>query len=236
MTSSLKNENELHTVKRYVLEPCEIPPSININLLKEYVSEYMKPRQTFYKETNRSFSIEDEFSEWWTAKASSGEQIGKGHEATDVITSNKEGIDAMCVIMNNKETNEKSLIQNFNTSGFNLDSLFENKDHESSIKLFITELKKKLQSVVLKYNLTCLYILSYISLEDSIHICCFKYNIDLLDNVVSNGFTKQGQSIFAGGFINEKYGNVKLYKAKKRMELRLDKSCITDNPFAYKIY
>jgi hypothetical protein len=53
---------------------------------------------------------------------------------------------------------------------------------------------------------------------------------------VSTGFTKQGQSIFAGGFIDEKYGNVKLYKAKKRMELRLDMSCITDNQFAYKIY
>ena len=53
---------------------------------------------------------------------------------------------------------------------------------------------------------------------------------------MSTGFTKKGQSIFAGGFIDEKYGNVRLYKAKKRMELRLDMSCITDNPFAYKIY
>jgi hypothetical protein len=231
-----KTKTVFNAVKQYVLEPCQIPTSIDINLLKEYVVEYMKPRQTFYKETNRSFSIEDEFSEWWTAKASSGEQIGKGHEATDVITSNKEGIDAMCVIMNEKETNEKSLIQNFNTSGFNLDSLFENKDHESAIKLFVNELNKKLQSVVIKHTLSSLYILSYISLDDSIYICCFKYNIELLDNVVSNGFTKQGQSIFAGGFIDEKYGNVKLYKAKKRMELRLYKSCITDNPFAYKIY
>jgi hypothetical protein len=235
MTSSVKHEIEI--VKKYLLEPCEIPASININLLKEYVSEYMKPRQTFYKETNRKFSIEDGFSEWWTVKASSGKQIGKGHEATDVITSNKEGIDAMCVIMNEKESNEKSLIQNFKKSGFNLDSLFENKDHESAIKLFMNELKKKLLSVIVKHNLTCLYILSYISLEDSsIYVCCFKYNIDLLDNVVSSGFTKQGQSIIADGFIDKKYGNVKLYKAKKRMELRLDKSCIIDNPFAYKIY
>ena len=97
-------------------------------------------------------------------------------------------------------------------------------------------MKKKLQSVIVKYDLTCLYILSYITLGKCIYICCFKYNIDLLDNVVSTGFTKKGQSIFAGGFIDEKYGNVRLYKAKKRMELRLDMLCITDNPFAYKIY
>lgn len=236
MTSSLKTEIESDILKKYVLEPCQIPASIDINLLKDYINKYIEPRKSFYEDTGSPFNIEDDFSEWMLAKASSGTKIGNGHEATDVITSNNEGIDAMCVIMNSKETNEKSLIQNFNASGFDLDSLFKNKEDTQAIKLFVSDLKKKLQSVIIKYNLTCLYILSYITLGKSIYICCFKYNIDLLDNVVSTGFTKQGQSIFAGGFIDEKYGNVKLYKAKKRMELRLDKSCITDNPFAYKIY
>ena len=236
MTSSLKSENEIDNVKKYVLEPCEIPSSIDINLLKEYINKYIEPRKRFYEDTGCPFNIEDDFSEWMLAKASSGTKIGNGHEATDVVTSNKEGIDAMCVIMNSKETNEKSLIQNFNASGFDLDSLFKNKEDTQAIKLFVNDLNKKLQSVIIKYNLTCLYILSYITLGKCIYICCFKYNIDLLDNVVSTGFTKQGQSIFAGGFIDEKYGNVKLYKAKKRMELRLDMSCIRDNQFAYKIY
>jgi hypothetical protein len=221
---------------KYVLEPCEIPSSIDKNKLKEYVCNYILPRQEFYIKTNRPLYIEDEFSEWWIEKASGGYPVGKGNGATDVITSSKEGIDVMCVIMNSNQTNEKSLIQNFNTAGCDLDSLFKNKEDTSAINLFMDDLKKKLLDVRAKYQLCELYILAYISLQNSIYVCCFKYNIDLIGNIISSGFTKQGQSIMVGNFIDERFGNVKLYKAKKRLELRLSSSCVNENPFAIKIY
>lgn len=222
---------------QYVLEPCELPSSIDINKLREYASTYMLSRKEFYTETKRPIYIEDEFSEWWTAKASGGDQIGKGNTAIDVITQFKEGIDVMCVIMNDGgQTNEKSLMQNFITAGCDLDSLFKNKEDTSAINLFMNKLNKKLTDAHKKHELCELYILAYISSPNSIDACCFKYNIDLIGSVISCGFTKQGQSIMVGKFIDEKFGNVKLYKAKKRIELRLSKSCITDNPFAIKIY
>ena len=219
----------------FVLEPCQIPLSICIKHLKESIKEYMISRKDFYKQTKRSLFIEEEFSEWWVEKASSGTQIGKGNQATDVISSNKEGIDVMCVIINKNKTNEKSLIQNFNRCGFNLDLLFNERDDKSAIQLFMNDLKKKLIDVKEKHDLTDLYILAYISSQTSIYLSCFKYNILLMDNVVSKGFSLQKQSININGFMEEKWGCVKLYKAKKRIELRLNKP-ILEHPFTLLLY
>lgn len=225
------------TENEYALELCPIPKSINTQKLMECIQPYINPRQEFYKETKRFMSIEDGFSEWWTAKASGGILIGNGNTAMDVMTSDKEGIDAMCVIMKeNRESNEKSLIQNFKCSGNNLDMLFDKKEDNRAIELFMSNLQKKLTSVKEEYQFTNLYILAYISLLDSVYVVCFKYNITAITSAVSTGFTKKGQSINIGGFIREKFGNVKLYKSKKRVELRLYKKCITENPFAVKIY
>ena len=221
---------------QYVLEPCELLPSIDQVKLREEIANYMKPREKFYEDTKRSYYIEDEYSEWLTKDASDGKEIGKGNSCTDVVTSSKEGIDVMCVIMKGTQTNEKSLIQNFKLGGSDLDSLFKNRDDISAIRLYMEDLKTKLTNGILKYDLCDLYILAYITLSKEIHVCCFKYNINLIDAVVSNGFTKKGESIQVGGFIDERFGNVKLYKAKKRVELRLSKSCIRDNPFAIRIY
>ncbi len=222
--------------QEYALELCDIPASIDLYILKSCIDDYMKPRIQCYKDMNRSLTIEDEFSEYWLSKASSGAVIGKGNVSTDVITSHMEGIDSMCVVMNGKTSNEKSLIQNFKEFGNELDSLFIQGNSDTAIKLYMDGLKQKLDNVKQKYNLTELYILAYISMPDSVYICCFKYNIELIDKVSGLGFSTQKQSMYMDGFINPKYGKVSLYKAKKRVELRLDVSCVIDNPFAVKIY
>jgi len=218
-----------------VLIPVSMPSSLNYMRLGEYLNKYIIPREEFYKETGRPLYIEDEFSEWWTAKASNGTQIGKGCEATDVITSHNEGIDAMCVVMNKQQSNEKSLIQNFKDSGNDLDSHFKNKNDTLAMKLFTDDLKIKLNTLKTNKNLTDLYILAFISTKTTVHVICFKYNLDRIDNVTSDGFTKKGKSIDIGGFIDKSIGNVKLYKSKKRIELRLKQSCLS-HEYAIQLY
>jgi len=110
-----------------VLNLCPIPKSIDINLIQQKVSDYILPRIEYYKIKDKSPFIEDEFSEYFTALASDGIEIGGGHCGMDVKTNINEGVDAMCVIMNKDISNEKSLIQNFKTSGLNLDNLFNKK-------------------------------------------------------------------------------------------------------------
>jgi len=196
----------------------------------------MKYRKDFYLETKRSFYIEDEFSEYWLKSCSNGIHIGTGNCATDIVTSSLESIDSMCVIMNNNISNEKSLIQNFKLSGNKLDILFDNKEDKIAVKLFIDDLYNKQLLVIKKYKILQSYIFAYITFNTEIYLCCFKYNTNNINNAKSGGFNKSNKSIIITGFIDKFYGNVKLYKSKKRIELRLNINCIKNNKHCVKIY
>ncbi len=142
--------------------------------------------------------------------------------------------------MNGNFTNEKSLIQNFKTSGANLDNLFTEKKDNEAITLFMNDLKNKLINVKENKKLDNLYILSYISTNLNIYIACFKIDIDNIQYVNSGGFIKnktekENVNIQVNNFISPKIGKVNLYKSKKRVELRLSKS-ILDNENVVKVY
>ena len=223
-----KLKKETNKLNNYVLEICKIP-NIDISKLKKLVSDYMEPRKKFYIENKHNLTIESMFSEWWISNLTNGKHIGKGHGAMDVKTDDCRGIDVMCVIMNNKYSNEKSLIQNFNDSGSDLDTLFKEKNDIKAVELFKNNLYKKILDVKKKEELKELYILSFISTLSDVFIVCFKLDPEKIKDISSGGFvgkTKKYVNIHINNFIDSKYGKVKLYKSKKRMELRLDKNVI----------
>lgn len=211
-----------------VLEICAIPESVNIDYIKDKVKVYMEGRKEFYVETGRNPYVEDEFSEYWVSKASNGNEIGKGSCGMDVKTNKNEGIDVMCVVMNKGTSNEKSLMQNFSSAGKNLDTLFTEKKDVEALSLFTEEYISKIKKTKLNNNLTDLYILSFISTKNNIYMVCFKLYIDRINNVKSNGFTEQLKNIKTAHFIDSKLGDIKLYKSKKRLELRLKNNIIYD--------
>lgn len=149
----------------------------------------------------------------------------------DVKTSLGEGIDAMCVIMNKTNSNEKSLIQNFKSAGLNLDTLFNDKKHNLAVELFTKQYYEKIRNTKKDKSLSDLYILSFISTKTDIYISSFKINIDNIKNVKSTGFTEvnkkclesnnNSKNIKTENFIDPLFGDVRLYKSKKRLELRL---------------
>jgi len=208
-----------------VLTLCEIPKSMNIQQIKILISEYIEPRKKYYKAKKRSPFIEDEFSEFYTAETTGGKEIGGGHCAMDVKTKLNEGIDAMCVIMNKSQSNEKSLMQNFSESGNNLDKLFFEKKDKEAVQLFIKSYSEKLIKCKNEKGLTELYILAFISTNIDIYLICFKINIENIKYCLSGGFVNEKKdkcvNINVNNFINSKYGKVTLYKSKKRLELRL---------------
>ena len=218
-----------------VLEPCKLPDSVDIKKIKKSLEEYMTPRKEFYEETSNNLEIEDVFSEWWVSKSSDGKRIGKGSSGMDVKTSTNDGIDVTCLIMNKHISNEKSLMQNFGKAGLNLDSLFAEKKDEEALSLYLEGYTDKINKTKEKNSLNDLYILSFISGVKDVHLLCFKLNIDLIRNVKSDGFKSGFKTIKTKNFIDEKYGNVCLYKSKKRLELRLNKSCL-ENEHSVKIY
>jgi hypothetical protein len=222
-----------------VLTLCSIPESIDIDKIKEKLSNYMESRIEYYRCKNRPPFIEDEFGEYFTAMSSDGCEIGGGNCGMDVITKNNEGIDVTCIVMKQDISNEKSLIQNFTSSGTNLDTLFIEKKDEEALSLFMNEYKQKIEKVKKDKNLTDLYILAYISTNVDIYLACLQIDISKIEFVNSGGFVKgkKGNSvnIILNNFINDNIGKVTLYKSKKRLELRLKKD-ILQKEFIHKIY
>lgn len=237
MEQNLDNTNDFN--EHNVLTLCPIPESIDINKIKEKISNYIEPRKEYYLYKDKSLFVEDEFGEYFTATSCDGHEIGGGNCAMDVISKNNEGIDATCIIMNDDISNEKSLIQNFTSSGLNLDSLFIEKKDEEAVNLFKSEYKKKLKKVKENKNLTNLYILAYISTKTDIYLACLSINIMNIDFVTSGGFIKGKKETFVNiilnNFINNNIGKVTLYKSKKRLELRLKKEILQEQ-LIHKIY
>ena len=157
----------------------------------------------------------------------------------DVKTVDNEGIDVMCVILNKNSTNEKSLIQNFSSSGSNLDNLFNKRQDTIAVELFKEQYTTKLNNVKKEKGLADLYILSFVSTNTEVYIVCLKINLENMKYVFSGGFVnKESNScvnINVSNFINSSYGSVKLYKSKKRMELRL-KPEVIEHDYSIKLY
>jgi hypothetical protein len=222
-----------------VLDLCKIPDSVNVPQLTEYIKGYLTPRLSYYCEKKRAMFIEDEFSEFYTAKSTNGIEIGGGSCAMDVKTEKNEGIDALCVVMDKNGSNEKSLIQNFSKSGEELDTLFKNRKDNEVVELFRSDYFNKLQDVKNKKNLNDLYFLAFISTLTDVYIACFKINTDAIKSISSGGFVVNPKdtpkNIIVNNFINPSYGNVKIYCSKKRMELRLSANIIK-NEHVIKIY
>lgn len=222
--------NKFNKFNKFILTPIDYNKlDINYDILKEYLKKYINPRIEYYKETNtQNLELESGFSEWWIKKSSKGIKIGNGNAPMDVITKKNNAIDTMCLCLNGNVSNEKSIMQNFGNSGNNLDLYFNTKNHIKVINMFITDYIDKIKNFSIKYKvpLTKLYYCIFISTKTNVYLSCFKININNIIYIKSHGFTKSMKSINIKNFIDDKYGNVKLYKSKKRLELRIKKDVI----------
>jgi hypothetical protein len=212
-----------------VIEICKIPPYIDIPLLKNISSEYLAPRISTYNKMKCNMFIEDKFGEYYIAKASGGLHIGGGHCPMDVKASNGDGIDVMCVSFKGSQTNEKSIMQNFDVSGKDLDSLFSEGKHDEAIRLFMVDLKKKFAKVKADKGLEEFYYISFTSTKTNVYLTAFKIDPTAIDTVESGGFRvgpKGNKNILFKNFIDPAVGTVVLYKSKKRIELRLTRAIL----------
>ena len=231
-SSDSSTETEIDSDKEYsyVVNLVNINKlDIDLKKLKKMVNEYMIPRIDYYKSTKtKNLEIESGFSEWWIEKTSNGRRIGEGNCSFDVLTNQNNAIDVMCLCINGNQSNEKSIIQNFKNSGNNLDNYFKYKKYNNAIKIFLDDYKNKI--IKFKSDRKCnnLFYLSFISTAEHVYLSCFKININNIDNVISKGATKKEKSINIQNFINDKYGCVKLYKSKKRIELRFFKKILNN--------
>jgi len=199
---------------------------IDLNNLRRFIKkDFEGLRGEMAKAERANLKIEHDISEFIISKCiDKGKRVGKGSGPIDVENDNI-GIDVACLCLNGNTTNEKSLGQKFKGDGGNsLDSHFANEKHTLALDLYVNEMKNKFSKITKD-----IYYFILISTKKDIYLSILSINPKSLLFVKSCGFSSQRKSIKTSGFIDNKYGNVILYKSKKRLELRLNSSVLENS-------
>jgi len=179
------------------------------------------------KQTQHNIQITKEFLEQWVAQGLDWEIVGSGNYPIDVYSKKlKIGADVKFISASvdseddfvNGSSNETSLGQNFKDAGSELDQYFAKKDFDGILKGWKDILTKKISRPIEDYKLSKIYYFIFIRGGNSINLAVAKVNINKLKDIKVTKTTET--SAFISGFIEDRYGNVKVYKSKKRMELR----------------
>jgi hypothetical protein len=209
---------------KYILEPCIIKEFIDIKILKEYVKKDLDSNREYFDDLNITYKISDpRKGEWILNKAiKNGKLVGNGNNNIDINIDNKIWIDVSVLTLNGNYTNEKSIMQNFSNSN-DLDTLFNTNKGDESVEIFKNKLLQKYEYIDTEIDI---YYMIFICKNKNIYLSCFKLIPQNIPNMIFCGFTKSCKNIFIENFIDINVGNVKLYKSKKRLELRLSKNII----------
>ena len=176
--------------------------------------------------------LEKKQCEQWIVQALGLKPVGEGSYPIDGI-SDKNGYDVSSLAvaqtkagLMNTQSGEKSLGQkfadvNFGEAGDNFDNLFQSSDYDKIILAWKKILKKKWNKAITDHNLENLYLVNLLLYKPKkkLYVVLFKINIAKINDMQKGKPSKA--SIFIKNFIDDELGNLKIYKSKKRMELRL---------------
>ena len=185
--------------------------------------------------------IPKEHLEQWFVQALQVEAVGAGSYPIDILKPNEWGADVKmlsCKVdkndnLTNGDSGETSLAQKFKGTGISLDDMFKQEQYQAIIDGWTSIWRDKLLNVRVDKSIESVYYFFFLrgSKKES-YICAFEVNIDSINTSTITQRDKNSeikQSVFLNGVIDEKYGNAKIYKAKKRLELRLrPKNLLTD--------
>lgn len=184
-------QNKYHINPKKVIEPCNINKiGLDITKIKQKLKkDYLTPgRMEYYESTStKNLNLEDGFMEFIVAQCINGKRVGEGHCPIDVKKEKKNGkwigIDVLCVCLNGKYTNEKSIMQNFQECGNNLDNLFEKEKYIEAINNYKEEYKKKLLNATKDHDLEELYYCAFISTNLNVYLSVLKINMKSISNI-----------------------------------------------------
>lgn len=189
------------------------------------------------KDQNVALRIPKEHIEEWFIQALKVKHTGSGSYPVDFINTNEEnnyGADIKCLTykidkngnLENGDSGETSLGQNFKDGGQNLDSLFKEKKHDEILIKWKELLTDKLEKPVKDHNIEKIYYFFILlpndkskSCNQKIYLCGTEVLISEIDNFEIDKTTDD--SVYLKNVISDDLGNAKIYKAKKRLELRI---------------
>jgi hypothetical protein len=199
--------------------------------------------EVYPNKENLPIQIPKEHLEQWFVQALQVEAVGAGSYAIDILKPNEWGADVKMLsckvdknnMLTNADSGETSLAQKFVGTGISLDDMFKKEQYQEIINGWTSIWKDKLVDVKADKNIQKVYYFFFLrgSSKES-YICAFEVDIE---NIHTNTITQRDnnetikESVFLNGVIDEKYGNSKIYKAKKRLELRLKPKNLYDDGF-----
>lgn len=193
--------------------------------------------------------VPKEHIEQWFTQALNVKPVGAGSYPIDIYN-DRDAWGADIKMLNikinpsgkvlNSDSGEASLGQNFSDAGVKLDGLFLSKDYDKIKDKWVKLFDAKYKSLKKKYPIKKIYY--FFILRPGIQIngadfyfCGASLNINNLKKVSVNTNRTTNSSVFLDNFITHELGNTKIYKAKKRLELRLKPKKWIDDDMVVKI-
>ena len=183
--------------------------------------------------------VPKEHIEQWVVQAIGAIPVGAGSYPIDVIKQNEFGADIKmlsCKVnvsgdLSDTTSGETSLAQKFTNAGVNLDTAFANKEYDSITSDWCDILKAKLGRVEKEQGLDKIYYIFILRASTKFYLCATKVDVDKIDLMVANKDKSTPTSVFVDNVIDDNFGNAKIYKSKKRLELRLKPKYWVDNNY-----
>lgn len=189
--------------------------------------------------------IPKEHIEQWICQSIGSIPVGAGSYAVDVISKSKVWgadikmlsckVDSDSGKLKNSDSGETSLAQKFGDDNFGngntLDDLFANKEYQVIWNNWIEILKKKYRKVNEDFGVSNIYYFFILRAELDFHLCGMKLLLNNLNHTKVNYERSTNDSVWIKNYIEDRFGHVKVYKAKKRLELRLKPKYWVENNF-----
>ena len=188
-----------------------------------------------------AIQIPKEHLEQWFVQALKVESVGAGSYPIDILAPTRWGADIKmlsCNLKNDKltkrDSGETSLAQKFTGTGVDLDKMFKDKEFQAIIDGWLGLWHKKLEDVKIEKEIDKIYYFFFLrGTTTESYLCGFEVDTNRINTThvtQRDADDEIKSSIFLNGIINEDYGSSKIYKAKKRLELRLKpKKLLEDN-------
>jgi len=198
--------------------------------------------EVFEGENSLSIQIPKEHLEQWFVQALQVQSVGAGSYPIDILNPGKWGADIKmlsCKLKNNKltkaDSGETSLAQKFKSTGVSLDDMFKKKEFQEIINGWVDIWAEKMNLVKKERGIEKIYYFFFLrgTTEES-YFCGFEVSPELIN---TKNITKRDEdekivsSVFLSGVIDPNYGNSKIYKSKKRLELRLKPKKLKEKGF-----
>ncbi|MHC9387731.1 hypothetical protein ACYZFP_02225 [Clostridioides difficile] len=171
--------------------------------------------------------VPKEHIETWVVQAIGGTPTGAGSYPVDILKAGEFAADVKMMAckmtssgeLANSDSGETSLAQKFTNTGDSLDDAFKNKEYQAIVDGWKDIIFNKLDKVRRDHNINRIYYIFILRADKKFYLCATKVNVDEIYNIEAS--RAGDSSIFISNLINENFGNAKIYKAKKRLELRL---------------